>query len=65
MVNCQKYLDFITENSSSRTQKNSPTRLVKVNALMVGGMFTVATMSCWGERFIEVRIRSRLLAIVP
>jgi hypothetical protein len=32
---------------------------------MVGGMFVVATMNCWGEMFIKVGTRSGLLGIVP
>jgi hypothetical protein len=32
---------------------------------MVGGMFAVAIMSCWGKRFIEVSTRFGLLGIVP
>jgi hypothetical protein len=32
---------------------------------VVGGMFVVATMSCWGERFTEVGTRSGLLGTVP
>jgi hypothetical protein len=32
---------------------------------MVGRMFAVVVMSCWGERFIEVGIGSGLLGTVP
>jgi hypothetical protein len=32
---------------------------------MVGRMFTVTTMSCWGERFTEIGTGSGLLGIVP
>jgi hypothetical protein len=32
---------------------------------MVGRMFTVATMSFWGERFTKVGTKSGLLGIIP
>jgi hypothetical protein len=32
---------------------------------MVGGVFVIATMSCWGERFTKVGTGSGLLGIVP
>jgi len=46
VVSCNFFSKLLTKNSSSRTQKNSPIRSAKVGALMVGGMFAVATMSC-------------------
>jgi hypothetical protein len=39
------------KNSSSNTRKNSLIGFAKASASMVGGMFVVATMSCWGKRF--------------
>jgi hypothetical protein len=59
------FSELLTKNSNLRTQKNSPTRSTKVDASMVGGMFAVATMSCWWERFIEVGIRFGLLGTIP
>jgi hypothetical protein len=44
-VNCKKISELLTENSNSKTQKNSPIGAVKVGALMVGGMFVVAIMN--------------------
>jgi hypothetical protein len=41
----KKISELLTGNSSSRTQKYSPTGLAKVGASMVGGMFAVASMS--------------------
>jgi hypothetical protein len=41
----QIFSEFFTENSSSRTRKNSPTESTKTGASMVGGMFAVALMS--------------------
>ncbi len=32
---------------------------------MVGRMFAIITMSCWGERFTEVGTESRLLDVIP
>jgi hypothetical protein len=64
-VSCKFFSELLTGNSSSRTQKNSPTGSTKVVALMVGGMFVITTMSCSGKRFIEVGIGSGLLATVP
>ncbi len=61
----QKNLELLTGNSSSTTWKNSPTRSTKAVALMVGGMFAIAIMSCWGERFIEAGTKSGLLGIIP
>jgi hypothetical protein len=52
-------------NSNSRTRRNSPTRSAKDSASMVGGMFMVGIMSCWGERFSEVVTESRLLGTIP
>jgi len=45
VANCKKNLELLTGNSSSRIQKNSPTRSTKAGAAMVGGMFAVAIMS--------------------
>ncbi len=42
----QNFLELLMGNSSSRTQKNSPTGVAKASASMVGGIFTIATMSC-------------------
>jgi hypothetical protein len=39
------FLELLTENSSSRTRKNSPIGLAKAAASMVGGMFVVVAMS--------------------
>ncbi len=64
-VNCKFFLKLLTGNFNSRTWNNSPTKSVKVGASMVGGMFTIATMNCWGEKFIEVGTRSGLLGIIP
>jgi hypothetical protein len=38
--------ELLIKNSNSKTQKNSLFGLAKVGALMVGGTFVVATMSC-------------------
>jgi hypothetical protein len=46
VANCKKNSELLIENSSSRTQKNSPIGLTKVDASMVGGMFMVTTMNC-------------------
>jgi hypothetical protein len=32
---------------------------------MVGGMFAVIVMNCWGKRFTKVGTRSGLLGIIP
>jgi hypothetical protein len=42
----QLFFRTFNKNSSSRIQKNSPSRSVKAGALMVGGMFVITTMSC-------------------
>ncbi len=65
VVSCKKISELFTGNYSSRIQKNSPTRLAKAGALIVGGMFVIATMICWGERCTKVSIESGLLSIVP
>jgi hypothetical protein len=69
---CQKkvvsYIIFSTllnENSSSKTQKNSPTGLIKVRASMVGKMFVVVTMSCWRKMFTKIHTGSGLLGTFP
>ncbi len=59
------FLELFTRNFNSRTWKNSHTGSTKVGVLMVGRMFTVTTMSCWGERFTEIGTGSGLLGIVP
>jgi hypothetical protein len=46
VVSCRIFSKLSTENSSSRTQKNSPIGLAKGNASMVGGMFAVVAMNC-------------------
>ncbi len=65
VANCRIFSEFLTRNSSSKTQKNSPTGSAKANALMVGGMFAVEAMNYWGERFTKVGTMSGLLGIVP
>ncbi len=65
VVSCRIFSELLTGNSSSRIWKNSPTGSTKASALVVRGMFAVATMSCYGERFIEVGIGSGLFGIVP
>jgi hypothetical protein len=45
VVRSKKNSDLLIRNFNSRTQKNSPNRLAKVVALMVGGMFMVVAMS--------------------
>jgi hypothetical protein len=45
VARCIIFLELLTENSSSKTQNNFPTRLVKGGASMVGGMFAIALMS--------------------
>ncbi len=42
----QKNSKLLTENSSSRTEKNSSIGSTKASASMVGGMFVVTTMTC-------------------
>jgi hypothetical protein len=32
---------------------------------MVGGMFTVIAMNCWGEMYTEIGTKSKLLGTVP
>jgi hypothetical protein len=44
-VSSRIFSKLLIENFSSRTQNNSPTGSAKGGALMVGGMFAVATMS--------------------
>ncbi len=39
------FLEVLTINSSSRTRKNSPTKLTKLDASMVGIMFIIITMN--------------------
>jgi len=39
VANYKFFLEFLIENSNLKTQKNSPTRLIKASASMVGGMF--------------------------
>ncbi len=45
MASCKFFLELLTGNFSSRTQKNSPTGLAKAGASMVGRMFVVAAMN--------------------
>jgi hypothetical protein len=59
------FSELLIENSSSRTQKNSPIRSAKASASIVGRMFAVAIMNCYEERFIEVGTKSGLLGTVP
>jgi len=42
----QIFSNLFTKKFSTKTRKNSPTSSTKAGALMVGGMFTVITMSC-------------------
>jgi len=44
VVSYRIFLELLNGNSNSRTQKNSPIGSAKASALMVGGMFVVATM---------------------
>jgi len=44
-VSSRIFSKLLIENSSSRTQDNSPTGSAKAGALMVGRMFAVATMN--------------------
>ncbi len=61
----QKISKFLIGNSNSRIRKNSPIGSAKVGASMVGGMFAIIAMSCWGEMFTKVNTRFRLLGTVP
>ncbi len=65
MASCKKNSELLTENSTSRTQMNSPIGSAKASALMVGKMFMVATMSHWRKMFIKIGTGSRLLGTVP
>ncbi len=56
---------LLTGNSSSRIRKNSPTGSTKACASMVGEIFVVAAMSCWGERFTKIGTELGLLGIIP
>jgi hypothetical protein len=40
------FSELLTENSSSKTRKNSFTGSAKAVASMVGGIFVVVVMSC-------------------
>ncbi len=65
MANYIIFSQLLTRNSSSRTQKNSPTRLVKASASLVGGMFEVTSMNCRREKFTKLGIGSGLLGTFP
>ncbi len=61
MANCKFFSKLLIENFSSRIWKNSPTKSAKASASMVGGLFTVATVSCWGKRSTKIGTKSGLL----
>jgi hypothetical protein len=60
VANYRIFSELLTENSSSRTQKNSPTGSAKASASMVEGMFAVVAMSCWEKMFTEIGTRSMM-----
>jgi len=43
-VSCSIFSELLTGNSNSRIRKSPPTKLAKVGALMVGGLFTIVIM---------------------
>ncbi len=64
VASCRIFSELLIRNSSSKTRKNSSIGSTKVGASMVGGMFAIATMSCWGERFTEISTEFGLLGTV-
>jgi len=65
VASCRIFSKLLTRYYNSRTRKNSPTWLAKASASMVGGLFAIATMNCWGKKFTKVGIRSGLFCTVP